>query len=443
MLKKILLYLGSFFAAIILLWSALTLSSLVPNEAIRDNLMSSALSLDGADPFYQPRGRNTITDNYADVILLNIIWNTDSSSPFLSSLDSKYYDGNDGVTDYGENYGLYAALLGEKPNTDYSRYWHGSAVFIRPLLTVTDLSGIRIVGAVCAAVLAAVSCVILIMKKRYGICASLLLSFICVQGYNICLAMEYQPAFLVTFAMLPLFILLEKKGDTVLVILSVISGTIIAFFDFLTAETLTILIPLTVVMWLRYGEGRFSGAKAELIRALKCSAGWLLAYAAAFLVKWTAASLVTGENKLSAALFYAGERFDGSHSEISALEQFFAAPFTNIATMLGANERGELIFAVIGAVLLLAAAFLALMLSRKKKKARSFVITMLVMGAIPYLRFMVLSNHSYYHDFFTYRAQAVTLLALIAAIAAAIPKEKEEKPKPSAQGKKRKKKKRA
>ena len=104
--------------------------------------------------------------------------------------------------------------------------------------------------------------------------------------------------------------------------------------------------------------------------------------------------------------------------------------------MLGANERGELIFAVIGAALLLAATFLALMLSRKKKKARSFVITMLVMGAIPYLRFMVLSNHSYLHDFFTYRAQAVTLLALIAAIAAAIPKEKEEKPKKNSKPKK-------
>ena len=176
MLRKILLYAGSFLAAITVLWSALILTSLVPNEAIKDNLISSALYLNGADPFFQPGGRNTVTDNYADVILLNVIWNIDSENPVVSSLDTKYYDGNDGVTDYGENYGLYAALNGTAPNTDYSRYWHGSAVFIRPLLALTDLSGIRIIGAVCALLLLAVNCALLIKRKHYPQAIALVLS---------------------------------------------------------------------------------------------------------------------------------------------------------------------------------------------------------------------------------------------------------------------------
>ncbi|MGN0578416.1 MAG: hypothetical protein ACI4J4_07340 [Ruminiclostridium sp.] len=443
MLRKILLYAGSFLAAIILLWSALILTALVPNEAIKDNLMSSVLSLNGADPFFQSAGRNSVTDNYADVILLNVIWNIDSKNPVASSLDTKYYDGNDGVTDNGENYGLYAALNGEEPNTDYSRYWHGSAVFIRPLLAVTDLSGIRLTGAVFALILLAVSCALLIRRKHYAQTAALVLSLVCVQAWNICLAMEYQPAVLVTLAMLPLFILLEKKGDMALILLSVISGVLIAFFDFLTAETLTILIPLIIVLSIRFSEGRFLGAGAELLRALKCSAGWLLAYCGTFLAKWTAASLVTGENKFTAALTSAEERFGGSFSEMSVIEQIFAAPFANISTMFGANERGELLNGIIGAVILLSAAVLILYLSRKKKAASGFIITVLILGAIPYLRYSVLSNHSYLHEFFTYRAQAAAVLALITGTIAGLQKEKvkekEKKSKNSGKGKKGKK----
>ena len=85
MLRKILLYAGSFLAAITVLWSALILTSLVPNEAIKDNLISSALYLNGADPFFQPAGRSSVTDNYADVILLNVIWNIDSENPVVLS----------------------------------------------------------------------------------------------------------------------------------------------------------------------------------------------------------------------------------------------------------------------------------------------------------------------------------------------------------------------
>jgi hypothetical protein len=35
----------------------------------------------------------------------------------------------------------------------------------------------------------------------------------------------------------------------------------------------------------------------------------------------------------------------------------------------------------------------------------------LLLGVLPYLRYLALSNHSYMHYFFTYRAQMVTVLA--------------------------------
>ena len=35
-----------------------------------------------------------------------------------------------------------------------------------------------------------------------------------------------------------------------------------------------------------------------------------------------------------------------------------------------------------------------------------------VLGMIPYIRYLVLCNHSFVHFFFTYRAQATSILAL-------------------------------
>lgn len=431
MVKKILLYFGSFLAAIAVLWSALVLTSMIPNEKLRDNMLKSSEMLSGAEPFSQNISRNTITDNYADVILLNVIWNIDSTDPFVSSLDNKYFDGNDGRIDYGENYGLLAAVNGTEANTDYSRYWHGSAVFIRPLMTITDLTGVRIIGAVAGAVLLTVCCAFLVRRKLYLEAAALPLAFICVQGWNIRLSMEYQPAVLVTLAMLPFFLMLEKKGDTALIVLSVISGTMIAFFDFLTAETLTILIPLITVMSARYSDGRFKTVRTELTTAAKCSVGWLSAYGGTYLVKWTAASAVTGENKFIAALTSAEERFGGETTLISPVAQIFAAPITNISTMLGGRTRAELLPAAAGILLIAAAVIAALYLARTKNnfKAKEYMTVVFLLGAVPYLRYIVLNNHSYLHDFFTYRAQAASVLALLTAIGAAYRKPQTNKKK--------------
>lgn len=427
MIKKILFYTGSFLAAICILWSALILTSLIPNEKLRDNMLDSALLMNGADPFPQKDGRNTITDNYADIILLNVIWNIDSGKPFVSSLDTKYFDGNDGVTDYGENYRLFAALNGTAPNTDYSRYWHGSAVFIRPLMTLTNINGVRLTGAVATLLLLVVSCIMLAKRRLYLEAVALALAFICVQAWNIRLSMEYQPAVLVTLTILPFFLTLEKKGDTALVILSIVSGTMIAFFDFLTAETLTLLIPLITVMSARYSEGRFASAGTGLVTSAKCSLGWILAYGGTYLAKWTAASAVTGENKFTAALSSVEERFTGSTENLSPFAQIFAAPFTNISTMLGGKVRVDIFPAVIGIILIAAAVGAALYFSRYNKNARGYILVVFILAAVPYLRYAVLNNHSYLHDFFTYRAQAAVVLALLTALGASLRKPETKK----------------
>lgn len=409
-----------FAMVIIALWAALFAAACIPNEKIKENMSESALYYGSKLPFEYSKLKLT-EDNYADSILLNVVWNMGVGDPFTASLDTKYFDGYYDDTDYGENIGLCMTILGEEPNTDYTRYWHGMAVFIRPLMLLTDVKGIKLIGMISALVLLAGNCALLAKKRQYFASAALAGAMFCVNIWDIRLSMEYQPAVIVTLALLPLYILLEERGDGVLSLLCVISGAVIAFFDFLTAETLSLLIPLAVVAIMRKHDKRLGTLKQNAIIGIQCGACWGLSYAGAFLVKWTAASIVTGENKFAAALSSAEVRFAGSAENLSPIKQFFLAPLANISTLFGGSERVSAANIVGGlALTLLACVVVFYLFYSRERLDKVFLTTMAVIGAVPFVRFFLLNNHSYLHEFFTYRALAATILALAAMLASTL-----------------------
>lgn len=413
MVKKILICIGTFALTALVLWGSLILTLFIPREKIYDNMLKSAESYGsvGAYSFENGGLLNGIADNYADVILMNIIWCMDGE-PVRASLDTKYYDGGE----RGVNWGLYAAVNGEQPNTDYTRYWHGSAVFIRPLLLFTDVNGIKNIGLGTVLILTAVVCFLLIRKRQYFGAGALVFSLMCVQFYNVRLSLEYIPMFVLSLVMCVLFICFEKKGDNALCVLSVIGGVGAAFFDFLTAETLSILLPLILVMMIREQEDRLGELKENVWRIAGCGVCWGLSYGGTFLLKWGLASLITGENKFASALSSAGMRMAGEAEELPFFKQLFLAPIANLSTMFGGQSRVDIGRTVIGllvAVLIFGGIF---MIFGRKIGSRNFMMIMLILGCIPYLRYLVLSNHSYLHEFFTYRAQAAAVLALCGAV---------------------------
>ena len=404
------------FAAVLLaLWAALVAAAAIPNERIYDNMYESAFFFKDRAPYVNESQLRLVQDNYADVILLNVTWNM-GSDPFVSTLNSAYYDGNDGTKDYGENWGFYCALAGTPPNKDYSRYWHGMAALIRPFMLFTDIDGIKLIGTITAFVLLAVNTALLLKKRQYFAAGALVAALMCVHVWNIGISLEYQPAVMVTLALLPLYILFERN-DGALSIFAVISGVMIAFFDFLTCETLTILIPLLIVFIMRKHENRLPDFKGCISLSVKCGAAWFLSYSGAYIVKWSAASLVTGENKFAAALTSVEERLVGEAEELDPVAQFFLAPLANISTLFGGYDRvswGNIAAGLIISAVVFGAVFY--LFRCREKFDRSFTLIMLILGALPIARFFLLNNHSYLHEFFTYRALASTILALFAML---------------------------
>lgn len=414
-------------------------SALIPQDAIRENVVKSTKEYKMVKPqeFTSGQRLNSLNDNYADVIELGVMWNMTDENPIKAILDSRYYDGNTPKKDYGENYGFHANVnKGIEPNTDYTRYWHGDAIYLRALHVFTYIVNIRIIlMSVCMALLACL-CWILFRDGRRAVAIMTIAALACVQIWNIRLAIEFIPAILVG---LIIAIYCVKNHEKVMTDMKIwiISGVLIAFFDILTCELLTIALPLGIVYVMRQQDKKIRETKQEMIQMAKIFTAWGASYLATFLSKWTLASLVLGENKFTAAISAAGVRINGdTNSDYTPMEIFFRAPAANISTMMGGEEtiawKGVFIFLIITAIAV------ALIYILKKKEDKTFLAIMSLLAAMPIVRFFVLSNHSYLHEYFTYRALAVTVFALISMIYVVTSKEKGRKATVKAQNKNRK-----
>ena len=327
----------------------------------------------------------------------------------FGALDTKYNSGGD----YGANVGLYLSLIDENtsPDTDYTRYWHGNAGIVRIKHLHLDVEGIKLSEFLKIILLAIAVAAILLWKKAFRTCICFVLALLSVHIWNVRLSLEYQPVFVVAFFMCILFLLLEKRGTFSLCLLSVIGGVLTAFFDFLTCETLPLLLPLALVFALRIEENRGEKLAENMKLFLIAGACFALSYAGTFLSKWLFATLATGENKFILAATSAGVRLGGEKSA-----GFLSGIPANLTVLFGGSERIEAGTVILGTSITAAVLLSAFYLFKKKDYDRDGVLTLLIIGATVFVRYAVLQNHSYLHEFFTYRALAATAFSVFAAV---------------------------
>lgn len=412
------LYGAVFSGLLLLLYLLLVFSAAIPNSAILKQMVKSAVYISNEKPYvFSEDGQfQNITDNLADQMWLNIGWHMGSGSPFLSVLDTQYYDD----LERGPHMGLFLSVTrGYEANTDYTRYWHGTAGLIRILHQFTDLHGIKIIGMLCLALLILRTLHVLIAEGHWDLGLCLLTSLLWVQVWNLRLSVEYLPCFLICFALCPAFLRLERRGDFFLNLLAVISGTLTAFFDFLTTETVTILLPLILVIAIRSRECRLGSPQKVVKMLLSCGICWVLAYLGTFVVKWTAVSLVTGENHFLAAMESVDQRVSGvvKEGDFNRAPGMLMAIAANLTVLFEGTSRIE--YRQVLVYLMAIAIMIAVVyrLYRVQQKLRPGTFFILMLGSLVLLRFGFLANHSYLHSFFTYRALVSTILAVLSALA--------------------------
>ena len=247
------------------------------------------------------------------------------------------------------------------------------------------------------------------MYKIYGIASTICaaIGFASISIWYVPMSLEYTWTILLMLVTSILCILLLKKGQTNFILFFLITGSTTAYIDFLTTETLTLLIPMSLIIL--YHRDELTTFKKESVICIKQASAWCIGYGATWLSKWTLASIILQSNEFTTALSQASYRASDTSDSLSGMQLRLSAEFNNIAMLFPfslTKDNAAMLCALFFTIIIV-----IIYLIRKSKYVMNKLL--LIIAIVPYIRYFILSNHSYMHHFFTFRAQFATVFCLL------------------------------
>lgn len=416
-LKLFLRYIAIFIVTAGMLIALFLLVTLIPREKIQANMETSAeyLQQKGAAFPFTVLGLNcSKADYYADAVLLNVAYYMDSDHPAESISWARFYsedafDWNGMVTGYFPD----AVEKHPEPNQQYLRYWHGSLAIVRPLLIWFSIGGIyKLLGALLWILLGSII-VLLFYKGFRKEAVAFILAMIVVSVWFVPVCLEYIWMFLLMAATSLIVIHLSfKQKYQRMPGLFLCVGMIAAFLDFFTTETITLLIPLMFMFMILHRQREGS---PDWFTAAKCAVLWGTGYVAMWVTKWAFAAVILKRDVMPYVQNSIVEHLETA-DRLSLPELWLKSIRQNIYNLATLN------YGMTGAVLTLLIFFCFVFLpvcfnrmTLKKRIQKKWCLLYLAIGSVPFLRFVVISEHSAVHAWFTYRALAASVMAFIMA----------------------------
>ena len=408
--KKSIGYVICFTLTALLLTVFLVIAALIPRRLIKDNMQESAEYLGRQKLFYKTvKGiEGSKADRYADSILLGIVWQLDVDKPLRSVMETAYLHDELGR----ENISLLDAVINDTPpNQEYIRYWHGSAVILKPLLLIFSLKQIYIFNAALMAVLLLILLWQLFKLRAYACIAGIIAGMISISAWFVPASLEYTWCFLLMLLFSTTVVsMLKKEKDRYMGYAFLVFGMLTSYLDFLTTEIITLLVPLLITVW--YNK-RIKKAVTDIARTAGYAAAWLAGYISMWVLKWILAALILQRNVWPDITAQIRLRIDGNVTNVSkqGLVSFIKNALIRNIKCLFPFEYG-----IIGMIAGFSVIALFIFIAVKNHKAgidKKLCMLYIITAFLPYVRFALLHNHSYIHYFFTYRVQLVTVFSAI------------------------------
>lgn len=405
-------------------WILLALVYCIPSSCMADNALKSSAALQAEGLYPDLRHSNGISyDNFTDARMLNEALYS-SGNPLIDSLATREFHNGSNHIEFLTNAAQEIKTTGSY-NGDtiiYGRYWHGYLFYLKPLLCIMDVYGMRqLFGIIFACLLALLASEVVRFRKRVPLLVGLFFSLGLFSVFEASQCLAFFPSMIIPLIGSYAVLRAKKLTPKTTAFIFVALGTAIAYFDYLDNPILTWGIPATFVIYRLSEEG--ASTKQQIQTILVSMFAWGLSYALMWLMKLVLATLFTSYNALVDALNQAKIRVgaDDSNSD-SFLESAIMAIIKN------AQIDGFAQFAIRVLYFASVIGLIAKMLICKNE--RSFVLPMIILLLIsitPYLWFGILSNHSTIHAWFTYRNQLLTCFALTTAICLLMPSPNRQK----------------
>ena len=394
----------------------------IPRAAIHEQVQESTdyyLSQDTMKPDLVGDLYSTKADYYADSIWLSMAYGYDGS--LRSVIESKYAYLDDESQDFNNQLQLDGELEVNKP---YFRYWHGAIAWVRPLLVFLNVRQIYAFCGVALMLLFAVIIGMLCKHKEYAAAGIFVLSMLIGGGFLAWISLEYIQVFFVMSVVSILAMRVVWKDErNCLPYLFFASGIVVNYLDFLTAETLTLTVPLLLVLWL---DRKKLMKERSFKSVLKMMLYWAIGYVLMWVAKWLIAWIALGGGVWSDVGNQMGVRSYKLEEGFNFVQMISSAAHSNVGGLfpLCFGDIFELLTAIMISAMLLIAC-----LKSKKDLDWFWIVAVILVGIVPILRGSVTIAHLVRHFFFTYRALAGTVMAFLMIFVNAIDWQKFKKTK--------------
>ena len=281
----------------------------------------------------------------------------------------------------------------------YVRYWHGSTFLMRFLLTFLTYPMIRLWLFFFSSLLLLWLAIELYRKAGAFPAIALIASFTLCYGYLMQFSIQFFWALALALIASILVCRHHQNWQNTAFALFII-GSLTAFFDLLTIPLLTIGLPMVVFAFLTNKEPNPAPLGRQIGQVAGISCIWVAGYFLTWAMKWTLTTVLTPINGFADAFnqmgFYTGSkpdisRWDGVIANLNCL------PYK---------------FLICAGIFFLICA----LISPRKSGWRNAILLFLI-ALTPYVWYLALSAHSYWHSWFTYRNQIFTTFALLLAAA--------------------------
>lgn len=406
--KKILAYI-LIYVGITIFFTALIIGSYsLPNSAIRNNVKESIGQLKaegiGYTPFFLGQA-GAMMDTHTDALMLNIAMNKGMGKEqraLVRAVENSYYEDETkgGVTSLEKN-----LADDQYNNSEYSRYWHGAQVILRPLLMRYNYVEIRYIFMVIIFLLLGIT--IYLISKQLGLktVIAFIITICMMYVVLIPMSLQYSFIFIVTLiSMIAVLITYKYEKQRIIPIIFFITGALATYFDLLTYPLVTLGMPITLVALLE--NRRKKKLLEQILLIIKLGIMWAIGYVLLFFTKWVIASIILQKDAISLALNQILFRVNGNETypvnRIDVLKENF-----NFFFIPTAKELLMVAFVIWIIIFLLA---------KKKIKDCSVIITLICIAIVPYVWYITFAGHSSIHSWFTNKIQAMTIFAILSAM---------------------------
>ncbi|MCL2740076.1 MAG: hypothetical protein FWE47_02655 [Oscillospiraceae bacterium] len=317
-----------------------------------------------------------------NVFILGISKSATSKHPIFSALNAPNHP-----PQFNPEMSMSEFIRQQDMSLSYGNYWHGWALYLRPLLTVFNYSQIVVINAIILSALVLLICYLLFRRKNYISIVFLLLTLWALDFRTLYLSQTFFTPTLI--ALLACLLVIWKFGfkEKPLIYATgvfLIIGMLTSYVDMLTYPLVTFVLP--VGMLLLTGN-KVTDWQKNLILAFKAGIAWLAGYLALWFGKFLVFGYMISPGRLNESLGKLGKYTDGSGFDI--LKNVFKVGYGNSSNLM--------LWLFIG----IAIALIIFAIIKRKEFPALLPAAALIILPIAYIYFT--KGHSVIHARFTFK----------------------------------------